>query len=80
MDNNAVYKTPGMGSSEETEILYAIENYITTSTIEETENYTTVDMENTGVEVESTWVSIEITGGGIDNPGVLYTSHEGKNI
>ena len=54
MDNNAVYKTPGMRSSEETEILYAIENYITTSTIEETENYTTVDMENTGVEVEST--------------------------
>ena len=42
MDNNSADKTPGMGSAEETEILYTIENYIRVSAI-----YTTVDMETT---------------------------------
>ena len=39
MDNNSTDKEPGMGAAEETEILDAIENYISVSAI-----YTTVDM------------------------------------
>ena len=60
MDNNSADKTPGMGSAEETEILYTIENYISVSAI-----YTTVDMETTGVDADNTVVRVEIIGVGI---------------
>ena len=36
MDNNTVYKTPGMGDAEETEILDAIKNNITSSATDTT--------------------------------------------
>ena len=74
VDNNYVDEIPEMGTSEESEILDAIENYITASIID-----TTVDMEITGFEVNNTGVHVEITGGVIDTPGMKYTSHEDMN-
>ena len=71
MDNNAVDEITGMGYAEETAILDATENYIATSTF-----FTTVYMDTIVVDVKNTRVRVEITGVGIDTPGVQDKSHE----
>ena len=65
--NNTVDEIPGMGAFEETEILDAIENDITTSTTDKK-----VDRENTGVEVGNTGLHVENTGVVIKTPGEQY--------
>ena len=74
MDNNAVEKIPGTGSSEETAILDVIENGISARTKD-----TTVDMEITGVNFGNIGVHVKSTRVGINTPGVQGTAHEYNN-
>ena len=71
MDNNDVDKMIVMGSTEETSTLYSIENDIAASTTD-----TTVDIEIIGLDVGNKGVRVQITGVGVDTPGVQDISHE----